>query len=60
LCGSPTPVAACTPGAGTNLAQRAETFKGLISGMGIDFNQPYINITNPSPDAVTVRVGTKD
>jgi len=57
--GSPTPVAACTPGAGTFLAQRGETFKGLVSGLGIDLNQPYVNVTNPSPDAVIVRVGTK-
>ena len=59
LCGSPTPVAACTPGAGTFLAQRGVTFKGLVSGLGIDLSQPYVNITNPSPDAVIVRVGTK-
>ena len=59
LCGSPTPVAACTPGSGTFLAQRGETFKGPVDNLGIDLNQPHLNITNPSPDAVIVRVGTK-
>jgi hypothetical protein len=59
LCGSTTPVAACTPGAGTFLAERGVTFKGLMANLGIDFNQPYVNLTNPSPDIVTVRIGTK-
>lgn len=59
LCGSPTPVAACTPGAGTYLAEQGVTYKGLLNNLGIDLNQPHVNFTNPSPSAVTVRIGTK-
>jgi len=59
LCGSLTPVAACTPGSGTYTALQGETYKGLMGDLGIDLNQPYINITNPSPAAVMVRMGTK-
>jgi hypothetical protein len=60
VCTTAAPEGTCAPGAGTFVADKGVTFKGNIGSMGLDLNNHYIHITNPSADDGIIRVGVQD
>jgi hypothetical protein len=60
ICTTPTSGGSCALGAGTFVAEKGVTYKDAIGNMGIDLNNLYLNITNPSGEDGVIRVGVKD